>query len=51
MPRAGRIVPELGREDIREVLEGTYRIVYQIKGSTIDVLVVFEGHRLLRAIK
>jgi toxin ParE1/3/4 len=46
-PRAGRIVPELGRDDIREVISGNYRIVYLICGKReIHVLTVFEGHRL-----
>jgi plasmid stabilization system protein ParE len=46
-PSAGRIVAELGREDIREVLVGNYRVVYLVGGDTVDVLTVFEGHRLL----
>ena len=45
-PRAGRVVPELQRDDIREVFLRTYRIVYRIRKGAIDVLTVFEGHRL-----
>lgn len=48
-PRAGRIVPELQRPDIREVFLQTYRIVYRIRANAIDVLTVFEGHRLFEA--
>ena len=29
-PRSGRIVPEIGQEDIREILFGSYRIVYVV---------------------
>ncbi len=29
-PTAGRIVPELNTEDIREVFESNYRIIYRI---------------------
>ena len=47
MPRAGRRVPELGRDDVREVVVRSYRIVYQISPDCIVVLVVFEGHRQL----
>jgi toxin ParE1/3/4 len=47
-PQGGRVVPELGRSDIREVIERTYRIVYRIGEEAIEVLTVFEGHRLLR---
>jgi len=45
-PRAGRRVPELAREDIREVFLRSYRIVYRLAGDGIEVLTVFEGHRL-----
>lgn len=47
-PLSNRMVPELSREDIREVLEGNYRIVYQITADRLTVLTVFEGHKLLR---
>lgn len=47
MPHAGRQVPELGRDDIREVLVRGYRIVYRVGPNGIDILTVFEGHRLL----
>jgi len=45
-PFAGRAVPEVHREEVREVLERSYRIVYLVRERTIDVLTVFEGHRL-----
>lgn len=46
MPMAGRRVPELGRDDVREVLKRTYRIVYRVTNERIEILTVFEGHRL-----
>ena len=46
-PLAGRVVPELGRDDVREVFLQSYRIVYSVGEETVDVLTVFEGHRLL----
>jgi len=42
---SGRMVPELSREDIRELIEGNYRIVYQVFPDRLVVLTVFEGHR------
>jgi len=45
-PHAGRKVPELSRDDIRELIEGNYRIVYQVFADRLVVLTVFEGHRL-----
>jgi plasmid stabilization system protein ParE len=47
-PRAGRRVPELDRDDIREVVVGAYRIIYKLQGGELRVLTVFEGHMRLR---
>lgn len=47
-PEKGRIVPELSIENIREIIHKNYRIVYIIKNKSIDILTVFEAHRLLR---
>jgi toxin ParE1/3/4 len=44
-PLAGRVVPELDRDDVREVRVGNYRIVYRVKTDEVRVLAVFEGHR------
>ena len=46
-PGAGRKVPELNQDNVREVLVGNYRIVYEIQKTEIHVLTVFEGHRKL----
>lgn len=45
-PRSGRSVPELRRDDVREAIEGNYRIVYRITTVSVDVLTVFESHQL-----
>ncbi|HEX4953281.1 MAG TPA: type II toxin-antitoxin system RelE/ParE family toxin [Thermoanaerobaculia bacterium] len=45
LPRAGRVVPEFGMEALREILVGSYRIVYRITDREIQVITVFEGHR------
>jgi len=47
VPLAGRAVPEMSREDIRELIEGNYRIVYQMLEDRLVILTVFEGHQLL----
>jgi plasmid stabilization system protein ParE len=48
MPNAGREVPEFGLAQIREVLVGPYRIVYEIQKTRIWVLTLQEGHMRLR---
>ena len=47
MPLAGRVVPEFGRRDVREVFLRSYRIMYRVESDGIFVLTVFEGHRLM----
>ena len=47
-PKSGRTVPEIGNSDIRELIYRGYRIVYRLKGDVLEILTVFEGHRLLR---
>jgi plasmid stabilization system protein ParE len=46
-PASGRIVPEIDRSDIREVILENYRIVYQLGETSITILTVFESHRSL----
>jgi toxin ParE1/3/4 len=46
-PFAGRMVPEFGRADIREVLLRHYRIIYRVDGAEIVVLAVFGGGQLV----
>jgi plasmid stabilization system protein ParE len=47
-PKSGRVVPEFGRDDVREVLWGNYRIVHRVGESHADILTVYHGARLLR---
>ena len=42
-PLSGRRVPEYDMDQIREVVEGPYRIIYHIKPDQIDVLAVIHG--------
>jgi len=44
---SGRKVPEFDAEDIREVIEKPYRIVYRIKPGQIDVIAVIHGARVM----
>ncbi|MCC6807414.1 MAG: type II toxin-antitoxin system RelE/ParE family toxin [Deltaproteobacteria bacterium] len=46
-PLAGRIVPELADQAIREVFVRHYRIVYRVERGRLLVLTVIEGHRRL----
>lgn len=44
-PLSGRRVPEYDLDQIRELIEGAYRIIYHIKPDQIDVIAVVHGAR------
>ena len=47
-PESGKIVPELKRPDVRELIEGKYRIIYRIRSEErIDIITVHHSARLL----
>ena len=46
-PESGQIVPELGREQLRQILRGNYRIIYRVSRNRIDLLAVYHSARLL----
>jgi len=45
-PKQGRVVPELGREDIREIFFEKYRVVYRVETRRILILTVRHTRRL-----
>lgn len=46
-PESGRVVPEVGGRRIREVIFGTYRIIYSVRDQ-VDILTVRRSSQLLR---
>lgn len=46
-PESGRMVPEVGLRRIRELIFGTYRVIYGVKDQ-IDILTVRRSSQLLR---
>lgn len=49
LPESGRRVPEFRRDDIRELLERPYRIIYVVlpEKQRVDVLTVYHYRQLL----
>jgi len=44
--RLGKIVSEMNRENIRELIEGSYRIIYKIvEENQIDILTIHHSSR------
>jgi plasmid stabilization system protein ParE len=47
-PHSGRAVPEYDDHDrYRELIVGSYRIIYRLESSTVDILTVFHTSRIL----
>lgn len=46
-PKSGRMVPEVGSPRIRELVFGTYRIIYSAKDQ-VNILTVRRSSQLLR---
>ncbi len=46
-PSSGSIVPEYGRDDIREIFSDSYRIIHQVLPDEVRVLTVIHGSMTL----
>lgn len=44
-PLSGRVVPEMAQSTIREVIEGSYRIVYRVTADEVQIVAVVHGAR------
>ena len=45
-PKLGRIVPEVNNENIREIIIYSYRLIYEIKSSEINIITLIHGRQL-----
>lgn len=46
-PEIGRIVPEIGNPQFRELVYGNYRIIYRIEKKQISILTIRHGKQIL----
>jgi toxin ParE1/3/4 len=46
-PESGRLVPEVRRQNFREIVMGNYRLIYRIKNQEISVLTVRHFKQML----
>ena len=44
-PEAGRVVPEMSDQNIRELFVYSYRLVYEISVGGIEILAIIHGKR------
>ena len=47
-PESGRMVPEKNKPEIRELIEGNYRIIYKISAAHIAIFRVHHAARQLK---
>ncbi|MDD2276200.1 MAG: type II toxin-antitoxin system RelE/ParE family toxin [Smithellaceae bacterium] len=47
-PESGRIVPEFGIANLREIIHPPFRIVYRLDGHKIRIIRVWRSERLLK---
>ena len=47
-PYSGRVVPEYESDEIREVIEGRYRIIYNVEATKVNVLAIIHEARNLK---
>lgn len=45
-PEMGRVVPEIGRPEFRQILYGNYRVIYRVTPAEVFVLTVRHTRRL-----
>jgi len=46
-PQSGRVVPEFGDRNVRELIYGSYRLIYVVRSSTCYVVALVHGSRQL----
>jgi plasmid stabilization system protein ParE len=46
-PNSGRVVPEVKRPNIREIIFGNYRVIYRVERKRVSILTVRHGKQRL----
>ena len=46
-PNSGRVVPEVKRQNLREIIFKNYRVVYRVERKRVSILTVRHGKQLL----
>ena len=50
-PELGRVIPELGQRDLREVLSGNYRVPYRLlDGESVYIVTVVDARQDFRTV-
>jgi len=46
-PDIGRVVPEIGNKQFRELIYGNYRIIYRVEKKQVSILTIRHGKQIL----
>ena len=46
-PEIGRVVPEIGNDQFRELIYGNYRIIYRVEKKQVSILTIRHGKQIL----
>jgi len=44
-PEIGRVVPEIGDENVRELIIYSYRLIYEVVTNDVQILAIIHGKR------
>ncbi len=47
LPNRGRILPEFPCEDLREIIRGNFRLIFQVKDKNVYIIRIFHGARII----
>jgi len=47
VPSIGYVIPELAMPDVGEPIITQYRVVYRVRGDTVEIATIFHAARLL----
>ena len=46
-PHVSRVVPEIGKDTVRETFHGKYRIIFVLHADAVQIITVFQGNKLI----
>ncbi|MCP5206023.1 MAG: type II toxin-antitoxin system RelE/ParE family toxin [Hahellaceae bacterium] len=49
LPKRGKVVPEIGREDVREISVHTWRLIYHIRQQNVFIIAIAHKRQQLSA--
>jgi toxin ParE1/3/4 len=48
-PEFGRVVPEINKPEIREIIFGNYRIIYRYQNSLVEIVTIYHSSRMFNS--